>query len=319
MRRITVLFHTNILRLNPIWPALLVLLALSCAQTSRMRVESESEEIGVRTETAVITELEPETFEEIGAIADIPEPALWAEAEERGRIPEGPPESPGETTALVKVEPVFLEPPIRWDRLSLREAPTTAVQETPATVQVNRIERPETVIPERPVVPPAPEYILGRGLMTEESLAGFLLSYNPEAKDFSEELAKLYVEEAGIEGVNHDIAFAQMCLETGFLTFGNLVTADQYNFAGLGATGPEQQGERFPDPRTGVRAHIQHLKAYATDEFPKQELVDPRYFYVHYGSSPKISGLTGTWAEDRLYGEKIRNMLERLYEFTFLK
>jgi hypothetical protein len=66
-----------------------------------------------------------------------------------------------------------------------------------------------------------------------------------------------------------------------------------------------------------VRAHIQHLKAYATDEPLKQELVDPRYRWVRYGSAPTIHGLAGTWASDRDYAEKITAVLERLYRFAY--
>jgi hypothetical protein len=123
----------------------------------------------------------------------------------------------------------------------------------------------------------------------------------------------LYVEEAAAEGVNHDMAFAQMCLETGFLRFGGLVSAGMNNFCGLGAIGPGQEGEVFPDPRTGVRAHIQHLKGYATDLPLNGELVDPRYRWVRKGSSPRIRGLAGTWAADKSYGEKINRILERMY------
>ena len=181
-------------------------------------------------------------------------------------------------------------------------------------------ERPVTAAgtPERPALPPIPEYIMGDGLVSAKAMAAFLLDANSGAEtEFVESLALFYAEEAAIEGVNHDVAFAQMCLETGFLRFGNLVTPDMNNFCGLGAIGPDRTGERFPDPRTGVRAHIQHLKAYATDEPLKQELVDPRYFYVRYGSSPAIKGLSGTWASDRSYAEKINNILERLYSFAY--
>jgi hypothetical protein len=107
-----------------------------------------------------------------------------------------------------------------------------------------------------------------------------------------------------------------MCLETGFLSFGGLVKPEMNNFCGLGAINAEQPGERFPDQATGVRAHIQHLKAYATKEPLNQELVDPRYFYVRAGSSPLIKGLAGTWARDPRYAEKITGMLERLYRFS---
>jgi hypothetical protein len=166
--------------------------------------------------------------------------------------------------------------------------------------------------------PPVPRDILGQGQVQPDRLALFLENANPQAeKNFVADLVQFYQEEAAAEGVNHDVAFAQMCLETGFLRYGNLVTPDMNNFCGLGAIGPEQPGERFPDPRTGVRAHIQHLKAYATGEPLNQALVDPRYRWVKYGSAPTIYGLAGTWAADRAYGEKINDILERLYTFNF--
>ncbi|MDR1325727.1 MAG: glucosaminidase domain-containing protein [Treponema sp.] len=167
--------------------------------------------------------------------------------------------------------------------------------------------------PERPVVP---TYIMGTGVMSEELLTAFLFSSNPNADAlFVQELAGIYIEEASIENVNHDVAFSQMCLETGFLKYGNLVTPDMNNFCGLGSIDAEHIGERFPNPRIGVRAHIQHLKAYGADEPLKQELVDPRYRWVTpKGKAPDIMGLAGNWAADPQYGEKIIVLLRRLYE-----
>ncbi|GHV71423.1 hypothetical protein AGMMS49928_23090 [Spirochaetia bacterium] len=162
----------------------------------------------------------------------------------------------------------------------------------------------------------APERILGKGRTNSAVLAAFLRQSNPKVEEFADQLAQLYVEEAAVEGINHDVAFSQMLLETGFLRFGGLVSPDMYNFCGLGAIGPEQPGETFPDPRTGVRAHIQHLKAYASEEPLKQPLVDPRYHYVRRGSAPSINGLAGTWAADRQYAEKITGILERLRNFS---
>ena len=165
---------------------------------------------------------------------------------------------------------------------------------------------------------PVPESIMGNSVVPQKEMAAFLLESNPDVDTtYMEELANLYTEESAIEGVNSDVAFAQMCLETGFLRFGGLVTADMNNFCGLGAIGPNQRGLIFPNPRMGVRAHIQHLKAYATEEPLKQALIDPRFHYVKRGSSPAIDGLAGTWAEDRAYAEKIRNILERLYTFYY--
>jgi len=182
---------------------------------------------------------------------------------------------------------------------------------------------PEPVLPVETVrflpperIPVIPEYIMGEGIVSADVLSAFIRYYNPFLGNFACELAGLYIEEAGIEGINHDVSFAQMCLETGYLGFGGIVVPEMNNFCGLGATGPGQ-GEWFPDPRTGVRAHIQHLKAYATIEPLKQELVDPRYKWVRHGSSPKIHGLAGTWAADRMYADKISGILESLYKFAF--
>ncbi|MDR2343290.1 MAG: glucosaminidase domain-containing protein [Spirochaetaceae bacterium] len=167
-------------------------------------------------------------------------------------------------------------------------------------------------------IPAPPELILGRGSVDSQKLAEFLLTVNPEIDGpFAYDFAKMYVEEAAVEGVNHDIAFSQMCLETGFLSFGGLVKPDMNNFCGLGALGPGYEGESFPSPQIGVRAQIQHLKAYATEEPPKQALVDPRYRWVRYGSAPTIYGLAGSWASDREYGKKIKNILDNLYAVAY--
>lgn len=159
-----------------------------------------------------------------------------------------------------------------------------------------------------------PEHILGQGAVGVERLAAFLRINNAAVDpQRAKELAALYVEEAAAEGVNHDVAFAQMCLETGSLRFGNLVTADMHNYCGLGSIGPGTPGERFPTARLGVRAHIQHLKAYATSAPLNRAVVDPRFRYVRYGTAPTIAALAGKWAADPDYGVKIRAMLARLY------
>ena len=196
--------------------------------------------------------------------------------------------------------------------------------EIPDFVDVEEISMPAAV-PETAVVerPRPPEEIMGKGMAAGEKLALFLISNNTKADfEFVKSLAGIYIEEAAAEGVNHDVAFAQMCLETGSLRYGGLVTPDMNNFCGLGSTGAPgpngpEKGNVFPDPRTGVRAHIQHLKAYATKEPLNQELVDPRYNYVRLGISPTIHGLAGRWASDALYSRKMASILKEMYEFSF--
>jgi hypothetical protein len=158
--------------------------------------------------------------------------------------------------------------------------------------------------------------LLGDGAVEAGVLARFILSANSQiSPGYAGSLALFYVEEAKIEGINHDVAFAQMCLETGFLSFGGLVTPQMNNFCGLGSIGEGIPGESFSEPRIGVRAHIQHLKAYATTDPLKGELVDPRYRWVRRGSAPTTGGLSGTWAADTQYAQKIETILARLYAF----
>lgn len=175
---------------------------------------------------------------------------------------------------------------------------------------------PEKPAPQPP--PPLPTQIMSQGKVPVSELARFLKKNNPA---LSEEqvilMAGLYHDEAASEGVNADIAFVQMCLETSFLRFGGLVTPDMHNYCGLGSIGPEKPGERFPTAQMGVRAHIQHLKAYASTETLRLSLVDPRFKYVKRGSAPTIYDLAGRWASDREYGKKLEGLLVRLYQSAF--
>ncbi len=161
------------------------------------------------------------------------------------------------------------------------------------------------------------ELIMDTGLISANYLAGFLSSNNSMVDhNYAVKLARLYIEEANSEGVNPDIAFTQMCLETGFLRFDGTVKPSQYNFCGLGVTGRGVQGLTFKDERKGVRAHIQHLKAYASVNKLNNNLVDSRFRFVKRGSVKDITGLTGRWASDKQYDKKIRNLLHRLYSIS---
>lgn len=84
--------------------------------------------------------------------------------------------------------------------------------------------------------------------------------------------------------------------ETGWLRFGGDVTVSQYNFSGIGAVGGGAKGASFPDVRTGIRAQVQHLRAYADSSATTASLanavVDPRFTYVRKGAAPWSS----TWA-----------------------
>ncbi|MEM6399292.1 MAG: N-acetylmuramoyl-L-alanine amidase [Cyanobacteria bacterium P01_D01_bin.116] len=156
--------------------------------------------------------------------------------------------------------------------------------------------------------------IMSRGTTSEVQLQIFLRDNNQDALVKFPDIPKLYREEAAIEGVNHDIAFCQMCLETGFLRFGDDIEPQQNNFAGLATIGGGNEVATFPSARVGVRAHIQHLKAYASLEPLAQENVDPRFRFVTRGIAPLVTDLSGRWEADLQYGEKIVALVKRLYE-----
>ena len=170
--------------------------------------------------------------------------------------------------------------------------------------------------PKQPEIIQLSRRILDQGQLTAPQLAAFFLSRNPDVdRAHITQFAQYYIDEAAAEGINSDAAFAQMCLETGFLRFGGLVQPEFHNYCGLGAMDADHPGEQFDTEELGVRAHIQHLQAYATKEETQlnKELIDPRYNWVHKTKYIEtIFELTGTWATDPLYGEKIDGLLNAM-------
>jgi len=159
-----------------------------------------------------------------------------------------------------------------------------------------------------------PVSIMGKGHLKATTLAAFLHQNNHTIPLWkAKKIARIYIEEAQAEGVNYDVAFSQMCLETGFLRYGGTVLPGQNNFCGLGVLNPQTRGISFQDIRMGIRAHIQHLKAYASHQKLNQKQVDPRFRFVSRGSIKNIDQLSGRWATDKQYGKKIRYLLYRLY------
>ncbi len=155
--------------------------------------------------------------------------------------------------------------------------------------------------------------IQSRGTSNKIQLAKFLLTHNPKlAQSFVNQVIDSYLSNCALEGINHDIAISQMCLETGFLKFKGSVKANQFNFCGLGAVGNNNSGSSFASIEEGIRAHIQHLKAYASNDPLKTELVDSRFIYVKRGIAPDVYSLSGTWAADIDYGRKLESLIQML-------
>ena len=128
-----------------------------------------------------------------------------------------------------------------------------------------------------------------------------------------EDYCQLVLEEANAEGVKAEILFAQAMLETGWLQFGGSVKASQCNFGGIGAVNATAGGASFDDVRTGLRAQVQHLKAYASTEPLKNACVDPRFEKVERGVAPCVEDLNGRWAvPGDGYGQRVSSLAARV-------
>ncbi len=163
-----------------------------------------------------------------------------------------------------------------------------------------------------PFCPGSMDRIMARGATTTEQLMKFLTTVNANAANQFRDLPRLYREEAAIESVNHDVAFCQMLVETKDLTATRVIT--QNNFGGIGAATGGSVGASFPGAQTGIRAQIQHLKAYASVEPLVLRVVDPRFNFVRRGVAPLVHMLSGRWTSDSDYGERIMAYVRRLYD-----
>lgn len=146
--------------------------------------------------------------------------------------------------------------------------------------------------------------ILGKSIATAKQMSEYLLSKNKTPK-FSRNISaldfcQLFLDICAKEGVRGDLAFAQMCKETGHLKYGGDVRYTQNNFAGIGATGNGVCGCIFSSIEEGILAQAQHLKTYASTDSLNEPCVDPRrtkwFISVKGGTSPHVETLGGTWA-----------------------
>lgn len=164
--------------------------------------------------------------------------------------------------------------------------------------------------------------IMGKSKTTADQLQTYIKRANPDVPDSVIKMVPLYISEGEIEGVRGDIAFAQSCLETGNFTFkGSAVTLDQNNFAGMGVTENGMKGNSWKTSLLGIRAQIQHLKAYACNQRLNQTCVDPRFTYVVRGCAEFVEylGIQENphhygWAAGKNYGQEIIRILNAIME-----
>ena len=162
--------------------------------------------------------------------------------------------------------------------------------------------------------------IMGTAAATAAQMESYLKKANPSVAQSVIDMIPLYLSEGKAEGVRGDIAFAQSCLETGNFGFsGSAVTLDQNNFCGMGVTSNGMKGNSFATPQLGIRAQIQHLKAYASTAALVNDCIDPRFQYVTRGAAPYVEWLGSKenpkgvgWATGAGYGGKILAILKKI-------
>lgn len=149
--------------------------------------------------------------------------------------------------------------------------------------------------------------IMGSSELSSTDLLAFFNSYKltPKISIPMNKFIECYLSEGEQEGVRGDIAFIQSVHETGKFQFGGDVVPNQNNFAGIGTTGGGVKGHTFASPQDGIRAQIQHLKAYASKDALANKKIDPRFDLVTRGSATTVKSLTGKWATDSQYGNKL--------------
>jgi len=194
-----------------------------------------------------------------------------------------------------------------------------------------RVAPPPTTTPAAPAPSAGVLPIGGASLATPAQLAAWFSGRTPQPSGTYEAsvpvatLAQYYLEEGAQEGIRGDVAFIQSILETGWFRFGGAVSPANNNFAGIGAIDSGGTPAAFPTAQIGVRAQIQHLRAYAdstatTCTVPPLHAacVDPRFHFV----TPKGKATTwnqmgnGNWASSTTYASRIIQMYREMLAYN---
>jgi hypothetical protein len=174
--------------------------------------------------------------------------------------------------------------------------------------------------------------VMGPSAVTADELADWYATtgQKPDLPISVRQLAGYFIQEGAAEGVRGDIAFAQSILETGYFTFpsGGQVRPSHNNYGGLGAVDGGNSPNSFRSPQIGVRAQIQHLRAYADPTVTEANLAfpleSPRFHLVSpKGRAPTWEDMGGVapdgkvnWASDPQYGAKILDIFGRITRFV---
>jgi len=158
----------------------------------------------------------------------------------------------------------------------------------------------------------------GAGSLNKSGVVEYIKSQKAPLSDSEiERIVQTYFDEAAFENINHDIAIAQMLHASNFLKNNQRVSG--FNYSGLIEL-PNWNGN-FSSMTEGVRAHIQHIKGYASTTLNRQQIADPRYYLLvnlkYLGTVKTFDQLYEKWtASPANYKQNIERILNGLYQYS---
>jgi len=204
-------------------------------------------------------------------------------------------------------------------KLKVKDDDGALSDEATAAVSVTQVE----VQPQYPVnstITTNSTSIIGYTEVTVDQLVNLFVARNSTKVEWARRLAPIYIQYGKIFNMRADVAWAQMCHETGFLEYTGDVKPNQNNFCGLGATGGVP-GNSFATEELGVIAHYAHLAWYFYPSHVNQycnSTYDPRHFgtgHYKYTGDTSIGFLNGRWAPGATYTDKILLYTNKIYGF----
>lgn len=157
--------------------------------------------------------------------------------------------------------------------------------------------------------------------VSPEQLTGLFTRRGSTKADRACRLAPIYIKYGRMFNIRADIAWAQMCHETGFLEYTGDVRPEQNNFAGIGATGSGAPGNSFASEELGIIAHYAHLAWYYFPDHVNEYCsiqYDPRHFenrHKAYTGDTTLGFLNGRWAPGTTYTDKIALFANEIWGF----
>jgi len=153
--------------------------------------------------------------------------------------------------------------------------------------------------------------VVGYREVTADQLVRLFTNRDSDKVEQATVLAELYIQYGELFNIRADIAWAQMCHETGFLEYTGDVKPEQNNFCGMGAVAAGVSGNSFATEELGVIAHLAHLAWYYYPDHVNEycsSQYDPRHFdnsHYRYTGDTTLGFLNGRWAPGATYTDKI--------------